>query len=194
MRSLGAPLPYPPAARPAHVDASYAARAAAHPANRFAQEFLGAQIASAKRSRYTKAWPLFEFWGDRARAHMRTIDEFIEPLCREALRRKAEKRAEGTGGMDGEREGEKEVSEEETLLEHLVKLTDGAFYSIRACPEEQTDADDVSPADLQIIRDETLNILLAGRDTVRFTHLVRTQTRTLKHRGAVFLLYRPRSR
>ena len=123
VRSLGAPLPYPPS-HP-HPSPSYAIEAAAHPANRFAQQFLSAQIASAKRSRFTKAWPLFEFWGDEARRHMTTIDEFIGPLCREALRRKAEKNDKGDKDAAVDGEGEKELEEGETLLEHLVKLTDG---------------------------------------------------------------------
>ena len=77
MRSLSAPLPYPPGTAPA---ASTGA-SEAHPANRFAREFLDAQIASAMRSRYTKSWPLWEFRSDKVAEYMKSIDEFIERLC-----------------------------------------------------------------------------------------------------------------
>lgn len=57
--------------------------------------------------------------------HMKTINEFIEPLCREALKQKAEKLQVNSGaGADGKGD---DLDEDETLLEHLVKLTDGAY-------------------------------------------------------------------
>ena len=96
VRSLSVTLPYPPDSPPARSPAAH--DALLHPANKFSREFLEAQIASATRSRYTQAWPLWEFWQDKAALHMRTIDEFIGPLCREALRQKAIKAREG--GMD----------------------------------------------------------------------------------------------
>nr|BAL05190.1 cytochrome P450 [Phanerodontia chrysosporium] len=134
VRSLSAPLPHPPTAPRAQHDM----HDAEHPANRFAHAFLQAQLASARRSRYTAAWPLWEFWENKVEKHTRVMDEFIQPLLRDALARKAK-------GADAQ--AEEAVSDGETLLVHLVKLTD----------------------DPQIIHDETLNILLAGRDTTAIT-------------------------
>ncbi|KIP04058.1 hypothetical protein PHLGIDRAFT_129763 [Phlebiopsis gigantea 11061_1 CR5-6] len=134
VRSLSAGLPYPPHTPLAARDAG----AAAHPANRFAHAFLDAQLNSARRSRFTNAWPLTEFWRSRVDPSVQVMEEFIQPLLREALARKAQ---------SPETKAEEAVEEGETLLEHLVKLTD----------------------DPQIIRDETLNILLAGRDTTAIT-------------------------
>ncbi|EKM60409.1 uncharacterized protein PHACADRAFT_83524 [Phanerochaete carnosa HHB-10118-sp] len=133
VRSLSAPLPYPPTSPQAQHDTS-----ASHPANRFARAFLEAQLASAKRSRYTTAWPLWEFWKSKVDGHIEVMEEFIQPLLHDALARKAE---------SPELKVEEAVEDDATLLEHLVKLTD----------------------DPQIIRDETVNILLAGRDTTAST-------------------------
>ena len=51
---------------------------------------------------------------------MEVIDAFVRPIVADALRRKGEKAAAGEEG-----------EEEETLLGHLVELTDGgsSFYS-----------------------------------------------------------------
>lgn len=115
MRSLSARLPYPPNTPQALRDDSHA-----HPANRFAQAFLEAQVASSRRSRYTSSWPLWEFWGSKVDKHVAVMEEFIQPLLREALARKAEA---------GEQKVEEGVEDGETLLEHLVKLTDGESRS-----------------------------------------------------------------
>lgn len=111
VRSLSAALPFPPTAPQAQRDAS-----AAHPANRFAHAFLQAQLASSQRSRYTSAWPLREFWASRVDPHIEVMEEFIQPLLREALARKAK---------TVETKTEEAVEDGETLLEHLAKLTDG---------------------------------------------------------------------
>ncbi|EKM60403.1 uncharacterized protein PHACADRAFT_109856 [Phanerochaete carnosa HHB-10118-sp] len=133
VRSLSAPLPYPPTSPQAQHDTS-----ASHPANRFARAFHGALIASAKRSRYTTSWPLWEFWKSKVDEHIEVLEEFIQPLLHDALARKAK---------SPEVKVEVAVEDNATLLEHLVKLTD----------------------DPQIIRDETVNILLASRDTTAIT-------------------------
>ena len=149
MRSLSAALPYPPKG-----DSSNASAAHAELTNKFSGDFLQAQIATANRSRFGKTWPLWEFWDDQVAGHMKSIDELIGRLCREAMQRKSD--IEKAGKLDDE--------EEETLLEHLVKLTDGkspiTWWYMHSMLIARF-------ADVQIIRDETLNILLAGRDTVR---------------------------
>ncbi|EMD32739.1 hypothetical protein CERSUDRAFT_118474 [Gelatoporia subvermispora B] len=133
--SLSAPLPYPPSA-PGAAERSVAADA--HPANQFSKAFMNAQLATAMRSRFLDAWPLFEFWEDKVAKHMGTVDAFVDPIVQDALAKHQAK-----GGVNAS----KEPADDETLLGHLINMTD----------------------DAQILKDETLNILLAGRDTTAAT-------------------------
>ena len=112
VHSLSASLPYPPKG-----DGSAAPAANSELTNEFSGDFLQAQIATANRSRYANSWPLWEFWGDKVEEHMKSINELIGRLCREAMQRKAENVKAGLAS-DPEKDGE-------TLLEHLVNLTDG---------------------------------------------------------------------
>ncbi|KAI0328645.1 cytochrome P450 [Cubamyces sp. BRFM 1775] len=131
VRSLATGLPYPPTSE-------IARRQTIRPdADEFASTFLEAQIASSKRGRFQQAWGLREFWQDRVQAKKAAIDKFINPILVDALRKKAEKGPES----------DTKVSEDDTLLSQLLKVTD----------------------DYNIIHDETLNILLAGRDTTACT-------------------------
>ncbi|KAI0823758.1 cytochrome P450 [Trametes gibbosa] len=131
VRSLSAGLPYPPTSDMARMQTFKP------DADEFASAFLHAQIASAKRGRYQQAWGLTEFWKDKVNEQKAAIDKFIDPILKDALRQKAEK---SSGG-------DTKVSEEDTLLSQLLKVTD----------------------DYNIIHDETVNILLAGRDTTACT-------------------------
>lgn len=90
-----------------------------------------------------------EFWKDKIKEPMRVVKELIEPIVEEAVKKKRQRiyaaggskfggkgKGEGMGGGDMEEEG--------TLLENLVNETD----------------------DLEILRDEIMSLLVAGRDTV----------------------------
>ncbi|OBZ74625.1 hypothetical protein A0H81_05072 [Grifola frondosa] len=112
-----------------------------HPADEFVQAFQSALEETAIRGRYLQAWPLAEFWGDKVKRSMKAIDDFIDPIVADALRKKAQ------GETDTGDSGEKDIADDETLLEYLIKQTD----------------------DKTILKDETLNILLAGRDTTACT-------------------------
>jgi len=114
-----------------------------HPANIFAHAFLQAQILTAYRSRLGGSWRLFEIWGDRVKKHMQVCYKFIDPILKEALEKKRslKEAASAKNLNDGE------VLEGETLLDHLVN-----------CTEDQS-----------MIRDEILNIMIAGRDTTAGT-------------------------
>ncbi|KAI9060248.1 cytochrome P450 [Trametes sanguinea] len=131
VRSLATGLPYPPTSDMARLQTSKP------DADEFSSTFLAAQIASSKRGRFQQAWGLNEFWQDKVEAQKAAIDKFINPILTNALRQKAEKGA----GAD------EKVSEEDTLLSQLLKVTD----------------------DYNIIHDEIINILLAGRDTTACT-------------------------
>ncbi|EJF56346.1 cytochrome P450 monooxygenase pc-3 [Dichomitus squalens LYAD-421 SS1] len=121
-------------------NATRADKSSVHPADRFVQAFQNGLEATAIRGRFLQSWPLFEFWGDKVEEHLAAVHEFIDPIVGEALRKKAERQRV-------EEDIEKDVRDDETLLEHLVKFTD----------------------DGKVLKDETLNILLAGRDTTACT-------------------------
>lgn len=107
VRSLSAGLNYPPSVP--------APSSRHHPANRFADAFLTAQSVIAKRSRLNEAWKLIEFWEDKIVEPMAVIGEVLDPIIENALKKKGEKEFDPAGdNLEGE-----------TLLSHLVKLTDG---------------------------------------------------------------------
>ncbi|KAI0823239.1 cytochrome P450 [Trametes gibbosa] len=163
VRSLDAPLPYPStyaAPAPFSGSASSAGGAAAqtgapavHPADVFVRAFQDALEATAMRGRFLQSWPLFEFWADRVKQHLKAVDDFIDPIVEDMLRTKAAgtpcgARAETTTPPPPPPDDEKnQAQDDETLLEHLVKFTD----------------------DPKMIKDEILNIMLAGRDTTSCT-------------------------
>ncbi|KAF9040806.1 cytochrome P450 monooxygenase pc-1 [Panaeolus papilionaceus] len=127
--SLSAGIPYPPSSKHKN-NASYLE----HPSNRFAEAFTTGQMQSNIRSPFGKDWPLIEFWGDKVAPFRKRMDEFIEPVMNEALRRREETLMKG---------GEEKEEEELTLLAHLVNHTQ----------------------DPTILKDELVNLLVAGRDT-----------------------------
>ena len=100
-----------------------------------------------------RAWKFLEFWQDRVVEPMAIIGEVLDPIVENAIKKKGEK-GSNTAGDD---------LEGETLLSHLVNLTDGEHCPCFCC---FSSAAQVFP-DPKLIRDETLNILIAGRDTVR---------------------------
>ncbi|KAJ7261062.1 cytochrome P450 [Mycena rebaudengoi] len=137
LHSLSAGLPYPFSVAPSGTDT------VSHPANVFAKAFGDAQLITAHRTRFGVHWPLAEFWKDKLVEPMRIVHDFLDPVLKEAV---AKKRAKG--GTEEEKNtadggGEREVQEGETLLEHLVNYTE----------------------DHTVLRDEILNISVAGRDT-----------------------------
>ncbi|KAG2137150.1 cytochrome P450 [Suillus bovinus] len=114
-----------------------------HPANKFAHAFSEAQIAVVYRGRFGSAWPLFEFWTDRVKKHMGVCYKFIDPILKEAL----EKNKMLKENIDEKVVKDRDVEEGETLLDHLVNYTEDPI----------------------VIRDEILNIMIAGRDTTAAT-------------------------
>lgn len=111
--SLSAGLPYPPTSEKAKMNDTFST----HPANKFAKSFLNAQLESSKRSKYSALWPLWEFWESKVDQNVKVMDEFIQPLLKDALAQKAKSGGKGAG--------DEEVGEDTTLLEHLVRQTDG---------------------------------------------------------------------
>ena len=108
VRSLSAGLNYPPSAPvPSSKD---------HPANKFADAFLTAQSVIAQRSMSNELfWKLIEFREDRIVGPMAVVGEVLDPIIENAIKKKGEKRANCVA----------DPLEGETLLGHLVNLTDG---------------------------------------------------------------------
>ncbi|KZS99736.1 cytochrome P450 [Laetiporus sulphureus 93-53] len=102
----------------------------------FAKAFQSAQHVCAQRSWRGWVWPLYETFEDKTSRHMRRVDQFFDPLIREALTRHNK---QGSGTIDREDAD----SEDGTFLDNLVRYT----------------------SDPVVLHDEVLNILLAGRDT-----------------------------
>jgi hypothetical protein len=110
--SLSANIPYhnavlasPPSPESSHEDA----------AKEFAKAFRRAQEAVNFRTYVGWMWPLTELFEDKTSEPMRLVNAFIEPIIKEALERKQRMA----------------VSEDdETLLDHLVKATDGEVFTV----------------------------------------------------------------
>ncbi|KDQ28725.1 hypothetical protein PLEOSDRAFT_27377 [Pleurotus ostreatus PC15] len=135
VRSLSAGLPYP-SSSPLSITSSNDS----HSANVFAAAFIEGQNVTSLRTRYGINWPLFE-WNDRVLPHRTIVNRFIDPIISAAIVKHKARVAVGDVAES------KEVQEEETLLDHLVKITQ----------------------DHQTLQDEILNIMIAGRDTTACT-------------------------
>jgi hypothetical protein len=115
VHSLAAGLPYP------HYNPSAAAsNNVDHPANKFARAFDEAQKLAALRVRRGRLWPLNELFKDKVGEQIEIVRDFVDPIVTKAIEKKRER--ESVHGV----EENKEVKDGESLLEHLVKLSDGA--------------------------------------------------------------------
>jgi hypothetical protein len=110
-----------------------------HFANIFAHAFNEGQLFAASRSAFADEWPLAEFWTDKIFPERKVMDDFTEPLLREVL-------ATRERNVKSAERGDVIDNEDLTLLSHLARHTQ----------------------DPKIIKDELVNLLVAGRDTVRF--------------------------
>ncbi|KAJ7200155.1 cytochrome P450 monooxygenase pc-1 [Mycena pura] len=104
-------------------------------ANKFIEAFNESMLLVAEREQYGHIWPIWEIMGDKTKAPMKVVNAFLDPIIRAAVE-KRKRKVKAVG--DGETPGEAE-----TLLEELLNST----------------------SDPKVLKDETLNILLAGRDT-----------------------------
>ncbi|KAI6168961.1 cytochrome P450 [Pisolithus thermaeus] len=116
-----------------------------HPSNVFARAFADAQSHTALRGRLGTFWRLAEFWSDRVKKETEVCYKFIDPILKDALEMKRSMR-EGKQSI-GQVWSEEKVVLGNTLLGDLIDCTD----------------------DITVIRDEIMNILIAGRDTTAST-------------------------
>lgn len=107
VKSLSGELPYPSTYKgytPPHD----------HPSDKFTSAFNRAQEYVYPRGFFGKVWRLAEFWEDRVTAQMAITNQFIDPLIHVALQKKRDAKGVYEVGKD-----------DKTLLDHLVKQTDG---------------------------------------------------------------------
>ncbi len=114
VESLHAPLPYPHNA-PKHLTR------APNDAELFSIAFLGAQEVIARRL-LNPLWQLTEIREDKTKEHMDVVSRYIDPIIKKAVQKKQERKRGGNPGKEADLES---VGEDDTLLDHLVNLTDG---------------------------------------------------------------------
>lgn len=116
VRSLGAGLPYPH-----HIAVASLTRTETekHPGNVFSRAFGACTEAVMRRLVVGGAWPALEMRRNMVREPMKDVKAFIEPILREAV----EKRR--ALGAKGEEEKKGEVMQDDTLLDYLLRHTDG---------------------------------------------------------------------
>jgi cytochrome P450 len=110
-----------------------------HPANRFSKAFAEAQLSVAQRGRFGSNWRPREFWTDSVWKDLDVIDGYIDPILKAAVEKHRQRQVEQAGAKD--------VAADDTLLSHLTLFTQ----------------------DTKVLRDEILNIMIAGRDTTAGT-------------------------
>ncbi|KAI5825487.1 cytochrome P450 [Schizophyllum commune Tattone D] len=111
-----------------------------HPSNRFVHAFAEGQDMTAMRSRTGAAWRLLEFWKDQVKPCRDVVDDFVREILADPSRTKVDIEAREGGA-------EPKPREDDSLLDHLVKFTQ----------------------DRNILADEIVNLLVAGRDTTAGT-------------------------
>ncbi|KAI0082443.1 cytochrome P450 monooxygenase pc-2 [Panus rudis PR-1116 ss-1] len=138
VHSLEAELPYPTALYPQGASTRSLSKS-----EDFARAFSQAQDIISNRLRIGWVWPLFELFEDKTAKPMKIVNDYIDPIVKQALDKAKREKAMG----NGRRPDVDTVEEGETLLDHLVNQT----------------------SDFSVVHDETLNILIAGRDTTAGT-------------------------
>ncbi|KAJ4486551.1 cytochrome P450 [Lentinula edodes] len=154
VNSLAAGLPYPYNVAPTVVSGSVMPNSVSSStllspnasafslARDFSNAFLEAQEAVSSRERFSMIWPVLEIHKDRTKEPMKVINAFIQPIVDEAVAKmRSQKELGQMSGLAAD------IDDNETLLDHLVKQTE----------------------DPVVLKDETLNILIAGRDTTAAT-------------------------
>ena len=122
LNSLEEELPYPRGSDPEKAQRSSYGMGVA---GRFSKSFLEAQFYMEKRTRRGEIWPLWEMKRDATKEPMMIVEKFLTPILSDALSRK-----DVSGGGDSPIGQQDELEEEETLVDHLVKQTNGKITSL----------------------------------------------------------------
>ncbi|KAJ7134537.1 cytochrome P450 monooxygenase pc-2 [Mycena epipterygia] len=140
VNSLHASLPFP---HNVTVPTPEPESAHAQVAIAFSAAFNESMWHCSNRARIGWAWPFVEMWSDRTVAPMKVVSAYIDPIIHDAI----EKKKLTTSLRDKLEKVDDEVAEGATLLDELLNVT----------------------SDPKVLKDETLNILLAGKDTTQWT-------------------------
>ncbi|KAJ7645438.1 cytochrome P450 [Mycena polygramma] len=140
VNSLHASLPFP---HNVAFTAPGSDSARAQIATAFSGAFNESMLHVCNRARVGWAWPFLELWSDKTVAPMKIVSGYIDPIIHEAL----EKKKLADSLRASLEKTDDEVTEGATLLDELLKVT----------------------SDPKVLKDETLNILLAGKDTTQWT-------------------------
>ncbi|KAJ7857738.1 cytochrome P450 [Mycena olivaceomarginata] len=120
--------------------------ARAQVATAFSAAFNESMLHVSNRARIGWAWPLVEMWADKTVGPMEIVSAYIDPVIHDAVEKKKLAKSLGVNA-DGETTEDKAKEEGATLLDELLNVT----------------------SDPKVLKDETLNILLAGKDTTQWT-------------------------
>jgi hypothetical protein len=117
----------------------------------FSQALVDVEKVLYNRLNVGELWPLQEFFKDKTEPYMELINAFLSPLIEDGLAKHAAQTKAGVVDNEGK-----------TLLDSLLQETSGS-----AAPKNTSCAASLSNnVDMNILRDEILNILVAGRDSV----------------------------
>ncbi|KAJ3919388.1 cytochrome P450 [Lentinula edodes] len=135
--TLSDPLPYP-FFHPSHSVSNDSASPFTQTFSaRFSRSFNEAQTATAVRIRFGDMWPLREIWNDIPKEMMKVVHGLLDPIIQQGVQRSKLAQESKAAALEmGQEEGE-------TVLDHLIKHTDDPI----------------------ILRDEIMNLAVAGRDT-----------------------------
>ncbi|KAG1903101.1 cytochrome P450 [Suillus fuscotomentosus] len=123
-------------------------------ATAFADAVSQAGHAISRRVIIGSVWPMTEIFADSTGQYMKVVDEFLDPILKAALTRHST-----AAKLDAN-----ETVEDQTFLDHLIKLTSGEMTRYLGISVVE-----IFLSDFKVIKDETLNILLAARDTTAST-------------------------
>lgn len=117
----------------------------------FAGAFEMVQQIITTRSRIGYLWPLFELFKDKTEPHVKIIQDWLDPLVKQALDHK----------LRTEQAGVTSPISDKTFMQHLADSTEGErIRSVQDKPLADVSVDPI------LIRDQLLSVLLAARDTV----------------------------
>lgn len=120
----------------------------------FSEALFSAEAVVSGRLNMGEIWFLQEFFKDKSEPHMEVINRFLNPILEEGLAKHAARTKAGLA-EDGEN----------TLLDSLLQETTGQVAARLYCSSFHSNC-----TDREILRDEILNMLVAGRDSVRRQH------------------------
>lgn len=110
-------------------------------AQAFSESLSSAQMTVSERFKLGWLWPLTEMWEDKTARSMRVVGKVLDPIVQDAIEEHHAKQAKGPHWKTAA------PPRDETLLDHLLGVT----------------------TDPKVLKDEIINIMLAGRDTTAAT-------------------------